>query len=350
MRILTAALLVLFATFAAPADGESARIQPARQEANGRYLNLDGERTPPGLDVTVPFFLRRIGGAFVSRDGAPKVVENNGAWLRENSAKGVTAQPSVTWIGHATFLVQMEGLTFLTDPTWSRTASPVRFLGPRRYVAPGLRIEDLPEIDFVVISHNHYDHLDLKSLQSLSKRNAATRFYVPIGDAERLADAGVSNVKEFNWGDEVLHGATRVVFLPAQHWSQRGIADARRALWGSWAVLGEGRRFYFAGDSGVFSGFAEIGQIHGPFDLAAVPIGAYEPAAMMRPVHLDPEEAVAAGQEVGASRLVGMHYGTFDLTDEPLAEPPQRFRAAGAAAGYSPEDIWILDVGETRDF
>ncbi|MGI9432890.1 MAG: MBL fold metallo-hydrolase, partial [Myxococcota bacterium] len=124
----------------------------------------------------------------------------------------------------------------------------------------------------------------------------------------------------------------------------------RRALWSSWAVVAEDRRFYFAGDTGAFDGFAAIGRAHGPFDMAAVPIGAYEPVAMMRPSHMDPEEAVDAGRALRARRLVGMHFGTFDLTDEPLDEPPRRFRAAGTAAGYPADDVWVLDIGEVRTF
>ena len=145
-------------------------------------------------------------------------------------------------------------------------------------------------------------------------------------------------------------GGVEVTCVPSQHWSQRGLFDARRSLWCAWVVLARERRFYFMGDSGWFPGFADVGRAFGPFDLAAVPIGAYEPAAMMRPHHLDPEQAVQAGLALRAHRLVAMHFGTFDLSDEPLGEPPLRFRAAASQAGYADAATWVLRIGETRDF
>ena len=144
-------------------------------------------------------------------------------------------------------------------------------------------------------------------------------------------------------------GTVEVYCLPAEHWSQRGVFDQRRALWASWAVVGEERRFYFAGDTGAFEGSRVIGAVLGPFDLAALPIGAYEPVEMMRFSHLDPEEAVAAGRDLGARRILAMHFGTFDLSDEPVAEPPARFRAAADEAGFE-QEAWILELGETRLF
>ena len=161
---------------------------------------------------------------------------------------------------------------------------------------------------------------------------------------------GIASVREFDWGEYVDHEAVRITCLPSQHWSQRGVTDRMRALWSSWAVTSQERRFYFGGDTGAFAGFADIGAALGPFDLAALPIGAYEPVAMMKPFHMNPEEAVAAGRALRARRLVGMHFGTFDLTDEPLAEPPRRFRAAASAAGYAGDDLWVMKIGETRPF
>jgi len=334
------------ATLGETSDGV-AGFGPAPREASGRFINIAGELERAGPGVTLPFFLRRVGGAFRAAANPPKRVANDGAWLRENA---LHSEPSVTWVGHATLLVQMGHLTFLTDPIWSETPSPVPFLGPRRHVDPGVALEDLPRIDFVLISHNHYDHLDLPTLEALAQRDPGTRFYVPLANASLLREAGIENVEELDWGGVVEHGGVRVICLPVQHWSARGLGDERRALWSSWAVLSDHRRFYFAGDTGAFPGFGAIGQAYGPFDLAAVPIGAYEPVAMMQPSHMNPEEALAAGRALRARRLVGMHFGTFDLTDEPLDEPPRRFRAGGRAAGYSAEDVWVLDIGETRAF
>ncbi len=320
---------------------------PAPRDANGRFLNLAGEIASAGLGVTLPFGLRRIASSLAGRPGAPERVANDGASLRENVRHGV---PTATWIGHSTLLVQLGGLSLLTDPIWSRRASPISWLGPRRFVEPGLALEALPPIAFVLISHSHYDHLDLPTLVRLAQRDTATRFLVPLGTAGLLRDAGIERVEEFDWGDSARVGEVDVTCVPSQHWSQRGLRDVRRSLWCAWVVRAPERRFYFMGDSGWTSSFADVGRVFGPFDLAAVPIGAYEPTAMMRPHHLDPEHAVLAGVALRAQRLVAIHFGTFNLSDEPLDEPPIRFRAAAAKAGFSDAATWALRIGETRDF
>ncbi len=320
---------------------------PAPRDADGLFRNEAGELPRAGPGVTLPFFLRRIGTSLTGRSGAPPWIGNDGAFLRENATHSA---PTATWVGHSTLLVQLDHVTFLTDPIWSDSASPLRGLGPRRFVAPGISLDALPPIDFVLISHNHYDHLDLPTLRALADRSPATRFFVPLGNAELLRDAGISAVEELDWGGRAAHRDLVIHCLPSQHWSRRGPFDGRSALWAAWAVVGPGRRFYFAGDSGYFGGFARAGEALGPFDLAAVPIGAYQPEEMMRPSHLDPEQAVRAGRELAARRLVAIHFGTFDLSDEPLDEPPRRFRAAARDAGIADEDAWVLAIGETRRF
>jgi N-acyl-phosphatidylethanolamine-hydrolysing phospholipase D len=157
-------------------------------------------------------------------------------------------------------------------------------------------------------------------------------------------------VIELDWGQSHEVGDVRIYCLPAQHWSRRGLRDMGKALLSSWAVTSDERRFYFAGDTGDFPDFQKVGDALGPFDLAALPIGAYEPQAMMRPFHLDPEQAVRAGSAVSARRILGIHYGTFDLSDEPLDEPPRRFRSAALDAGFTDDDVWLLRIGESRDF
>ncbi len=339
------ALLLPALLLEAPRSGAEA-LGPAPRDGDGRFSNPGGPLGHGSFGVRFPFFLRRIAGSFRTRADAPRRMLNDGAFLRENARHSV---PTVTWIGHSTLLVQMDHVTFLTDPIWSRTASPVSFAGPRRFVPPGLALEDLPPIDFVVVSHNHYDHLDLDTLEELAERDPETRFLVPLGNAELLRDAGIANVEALDWGETREHEGVTVHCLPSQHWSQRGVADRNRALWSSWAVTGSERRFYFAGDTGYFDGFARIAEALGPFDLAAVPIGAYRPVAMMREAHLDPEEAVQAAVDLRARRALAMHFGTFDLSDEPLAEPPRRFRAAAAGTTLA-DDAWVLHVGETREF
>jgi N-acyl-phosphatidylethanolamine-hydrolysing phospholipase D len=329
------------------AELDLSSLGPAPRDARGRFVNAVGELPRGSFSVHFPFFLRRVAGSFRTRPGAPAKAANDGAFLRAN-AKHST--PTVTWIGHATLLVQMDHVTFLTDPIWAKTASPLAFAGPRRFVAPGLTIEELPAIDFVVVSHNHFDHLDLSSLVALSERDAATRFYVPLGNGALLRENGIANVTELDWGESREQGAVRIVCLPAQHWSKRGLNDDNKALWSSWAVVGPERRFYFAGDTGYFDGFAKIAETFGSFDLAAVPIGAYEPAAMMRASHMTPEQAFRAALDLRARRALAMHYGTFDLSDEPLDEPPRRFLEAATQQGHDSESAWMLSIGETRLF
>lgn len=264
---------------------------------------------------------------------------------------GRHSEATVTWLGHATVLVRHDGVTWLADPTWAERAGPGGFFGARRLAAPPLALADLPPLDFVLISHNHYDHLDLPTLAELHRRQPAARFLVPLGNAELLRAEGIGHVTEHDWGEVARVGGVEVHCLPAQHWSRRGPFDANAALWSSWAVVGTARRVYFGGDTGLSVPlFAAIGRALGPFDLASLPIGAYEPAAMMRPVHLDPEEAVDAARLLDARRILGIHWGTFDLTDEPVGEPPRRFRAAVRAAGLGSDQGWVFRLGETREF
>lgn len=334
-------------TWAAGAEAErrSDALGPAPRDADGRFENWTPGLPRAGPAVTLPFFLRRIAGRFRSPTGLPGRSSAGADWLRANRRP---MQPAITWVGHATLLVQLGGMSFLTDPIWSGAAGPGGVIGARRWREPGLPLEQLPPIDFVLVSHNHYDHLDLPTLREIARLHPGARFYVPLENGELLRDAGIREVVELDWGERRGHGALTVHCLPAQHWSQRGVGDRRRALWASWAVIGPERRFYFGGDSGAFEGFERIGRALGPFDLVALPIGAYEPEAMMRSFHLDPEEAVAAALALRARRMLGIHFGTFDLSDEPPDEPPRRFLSAASDAGAEPEDVWILEIGETR--
>ena len=332
---------------AVPSGGVTEEIVQKRpsHHAERGYRNPDGG---PGhgdapIGVTLPFFARRV-AASLSRATvvAPTRVANDGSFLRENALGSV---PTVTWIGHSTLLVQMGHVTFLTDPTWSRTASPVA-VGPRRFVEPGLDFDSLPHVDFAVVSHNHYDHLDIATLRALGRRG--TRIYVPLGNRALLEAEGITDVVELDWWEQREFDGVTIHCVPARHWSRRGLFDGDLALWSGWAVVAEDRRFYFAGDTGMFAGFEDIGRRLGPFDLAAVPIGAYEPRAMMEPSHVNPEEAVNALEQVQAKRSIAVHFGTFDLSDEPLEDPPRRFLAASREVGRGADRDWVLAIGETR--
>ena len=310
-----------------------------------------------------PFFLRR------AADRTPPEVPPGHVLPREEAVAGLAAagSESITWLGHACFLVRTAGLALLTDPFLSDDASPVPGLGPRRYVPPGLAIEDLPPIDAIVISHNHYDHLDARSVERISKISSKVRgegaggmvAVVPSGLRRFFASRGYADIRELAWGSGTLlrksssssssSSSVSLTCLPCIHFSGRTPFDRNRSLWCSWSIASPALRILFAGDTGYGPVFAETGERHGPFDLALVPIGAYEPASIMRPVHCNPEEAVALGRDVRARTLVAMHWGTVVLTDEPPFEPPGRFRAAAEQAGFPEERAWVMRIGETRN-
>ncbi len=261
----------------------------------------------------------------------------------------------ITWVGHSTFLLQLGGLNLLTDPVWSRRASPVQWMGPARFVPPGLAWEELPPIDAVLVSHDHYDHLDDGTVRRLHARfGEGLRWLTPLAYREWLGARGISRVAELDWGEEAevegAGGSVRAVCLPVQHWTRRTLRCFNERLWASWLLeTPTGRRVCFAGDSGWFRGFRKIGERYGPLDAALLPIGAYEPRWFMRPAHMNPEEAVRAYRVLGGEGLfAGMHWGTFRLTDEDPLEPPVRTRAAWAEAGLPPERLWIPAHGETR--
>jgi N-acyl-phosphatidylethanolamine-hydrolysing phospholipase D len=260
----------------------------------------------------------------------------------------------ITWVGHSTFVLQLGGLNLLTDPMWSERAAPVRFAGPRRWVPPGVSRDALPPIDVVLISHNHYDHLDDATVRWLAARDPAATWLAPVGVGSFLRARGVGTVAELDWLDDGRVGEVTVACTPAQHFSSRGFGDRDRTLWCGWTVRHGARAVYFAGDTGYHPAFTEIGARYGPFDAALLPVGAYEPRWFMRAAHMNPEEAVRAyldlrGTAAGAAPLmVPMHWGTFKLTDEPMDEPPARVRAAWSAAGLPGERLWVPAHGETR--
>jgi L-ascorbate metabolism protein UlaG (beta-lactamase superfamily) len=256
-------------------------------------------------------------------------------------------QAGVTWVGHASWVIAVGGLTVLTDPLWSR-----KILGtPARVTPVGVAWEALPAVDAVVISHNHYDHLDAPTLRRLPRDTA---LFVPAGLGRWCRRRGFTTVTELDWWESAElpaagGGTVRFDFVPAHHWSKRTLADTCRSLWGGWVLTGPARqRIYFAGDSGYGHWFAEIGGRYPGIELAMLPIGAYEPRWLLRPVHLDPEEAVRACADIGAHRMAPMHWGTFLLSGEPPLEPLLRVRAAWQAAGRPPGQLWDLPVGGSR--
>ena len=299
-----------------------------------------------------------------ARDGLPKPPETltataapDLAFIQAN-AKAQGMRPAMTWVGHATMLVQASGLNVLTDPVFSERASPVQFAGPKRAQPPGLALAQLPPIDVVLISHNHYDHLDKNTVLELSRQSqGATLFVVPLGVKSWFLDVGISNVKELDWWESVVVNGVEFHFTPVQHWSARGLGDRSQTLWGGWAVFGTDMHWYFSGDTGYSQDFVDTQKRFasrqtpaqgGGFDIALLAVGAYEPRWFMKEQHINPAEAVQIHQDLKAKRSVGVHWGTFALTDEPLDQPPKDLAAARTAANITEDDFFLMAIGETR--
>jgi len=239
--------------------------------------------------------------------------------------------------------VQMEGFNILTDPIWSERASMVQFMGPKRIRPTPCKLSDLPKIDAVVISHNHYDHLDHYTVKTLGD---TPRWFVPKGLKAWFTSCGVENVQELNWWEESsFSDQLRFVCTPCQHWSKRTAFDDFQALWSSWAIVGSSKKFFFTGDTGYCDAFSTIGQEFGPFDLAAIPIGAYEPRWFMKPQHVNPEEAVQIHIDLKSKKSVGMHWGTFILTDEHVMEPPVKLQEAKVQKNLRKNEFIVLNIG-----
>jgi L-ascorbate metabolism protein UlaG (beta-lactamase superfamily) len=250
-------------------------------------------------------------------------------------------QTSVTWVGHASFVLRTGGLTVLTDPVWSRRIPGVR----PRLTPVGVEWADLPRVDAVLISHNHYDHLDAPTIRRLPRDTA---LLVPgmLGWWFRRRD--FRNVIELDWWESVAIGGVTFDFVPAHHWSRRTPTDSCKSLWGGWVISTGSTKIYFAGDTGYGRWFGEIAAHHPDLELALLPVGAYEPNWFMRPVHMSPPEAVRACLDLGAPRMATMHWGTFVLSAEPLLAPVEEARRAWGAAGLPRENLWDLAVGESR--
>jgi L-ascorbate metabolism protein UlaG (beta-lactamase superfamily) len=255
----------------------------------------------------------------------------------------------VTFINHVTFLIEWKGVVILTDPHFSMRASPVKFAGPARVHAPALSISDLPRVDIVLISHNHYDHLDSESLIEL-KQHFDPLFLVPLGDENLLGSLGISKINTLDWWDKVEFKGLKIHFTPTQHWSARGINDRNLSLWGGYYIEDEDKKLYFAGDTGYASHFKLTAEKLGAPHLALLPIGAYEPRWFMKEMHMNPSEAVMAHDDLKALRSIGMHFGTFQLTDEGIDKPIEDLKVALEAKHISDRVFMTPKVGERFTF
>ena len=309
-------------------------VQP--RDGAGRFVNLDGSG-PKGLGAVLKWSVvdRIAGRRRTAPDRAPMpVVEPDLAALAVPPAPGEPAR--ITWIGHATFLLQLDGVSLLVDPILSEKVGGI----VPRNVAPGVPFERLPPIDAALVTHSHYDHLDLPTLKRLGRPVVAG-----LGLRQVLRRDGLY-CTELGWWESTRVGPVEITFVPSQHWSRRGFGDTNRTLWGGFVVKGAGVTLYHSGDTGYFGGFAEIGRRFA-IDAALLPIGAYDPPWFMSPQHLSPEEALQAFQDLGARTFFAMHWGTFKLSDEPLDEPPQRLDAERRRRGLPGDRVRVLAIGES---
>jgi len=312
--------------------------------------HFDGKRffnptLPKGFAPRVSDGLKMI---FEKRSPWPVSVENKGSPLLHQTLG--SNDVSVTFVNHSTFLIQMNGVNILTDPIWSKRASPLRWLGPARVRRPGIEFSDLPDIHLVLISHNHYDHLDVETLKALSKRFNPV-VLVAAGDKQLVQSAGFNKVYEFDWWEKIqIHPGFEIVFTPAQHFSARSPFDRHKSLWGGYMILMGGRRIYFGGDSGYSSHFSEIKRKLGSPNIAFLGIGAYEPRWFMKPMHMNPMEAVKAHNDLGAAQSIGMHFGTFHMSMESIDQPLADLKSALMNEDVPENRFVTLQEGETRVF
>ena len=327
--------------------------RPSHHRADGRFQNPWPSSAPQGLGGILRWMLyeRFIHPRAADPPASTFPVVTSSIVVPRQDANVLSA----TWPGHSTVLLQLGGMNILTDPIWSMRASPVAFAGPRRVVQPAVSMEALPPLDVILLSHNHYDHLDDRTVRLLIARNPDSTWATPLNLARFVRARGAHQVIELDWWERTTVGPLTLTCAPAQHFSARGLGDRNRTLWCSWSVSTSHHTVYFGGDTAYHADFAQIGARCGPFDLTLLPIGAYEPRWFMRTVHMNAEEAVQAHLDLMSPwpsapcpPLLPIHWGTFRLTDEPLDEPPVRARAAWSTAGLPPDALWLLRHGETR--
>jgi L-ascorbate metabolism protein UlaG (beta-lactamase superfamily) len=299
----------------------------------------------PGVDIDKPFSELIKWQRHRTPKPWPKWVENKSTPLLRKISKA--GELDLTFINHVTFLGQLDGCNFLTDPVFVQRTSPVQWAGPRRVRRPGLELEQLPRIDFIVVSHNHYDHMDLASLDWLIKKFDPL-IVVPLGNIKYFRSIGDAKVVELDWWQSHCFNNIEITLTPAQHWSARGLWDRRKALWGGFYIRDGRQRIYFAGDTGYCSHFSAIRERLGPPDLSLLPIGAYEPRWFMKLAHMNPADAVQAHLDLESNQSIGMHFGTWQMTDEGFEDPLIELEKAKALRQIASINFSVLEVGETR--
>ncbi|MES2905694.1 MAG: MBL fold metallo-hydrolase [Pseudomonadota bacterium] len=317
-------------------------------DAEGNFCNPPGSPKRQSTRADMRKFL--FDGLTGRRNNSPDVPREH-VLSDSDAAKGWDARQGdkLQWLGHSAFRWKLDDTVLISDPLLTDRASPFSFIGPKRYVPSPLKPEQAAA-DIVLISHNHYDHLDLRTLARLPNKETV-QVIVPLGNSASVRSAGISNVIELDWHQSITIRDLKITLLPAIHFSARWTNDRNKTLWGGYAVESSQHKIYMSGDTAYHpDAFKKIGERYGPFDYGLIAIGAYEPRSIMIASHVTPEEAVQIGRDVKAKTLVGHHWGALVLTPENPFEPPVRFKAAAKTAGYPDQDTWIMKVGETRAF
>lgn len=312
------------------------------------FVNSDGKTISKPLSELLQWYRERFGkelppppGQFMASYEAFPVQDFQADVLKKYSDK------TATWLGHASVMLRVNGFSVLTDPHFSERAFPVQWAGPKRKVRSPITVDRLPAIDVVVISHSHYDHMDRDTLIGIAQRQPDTLFLVPLGVEKTLQSWGIHNSKALDWWESHTVKNTRLTLVPAYHWSARTLLDRNKTLWGGWSVEHPDLKFYFSGDTGYSKDFEEIGKRLGPFDFSAIAVGAYEPRWFMKAQHVNPDEAVQIHKDVKSSRSIGVHWGTFELTDEALDQPIGDLKQALKKQNVNPDEFLLLEAGET---
>lgn len=328
---------------------QACTANPPVEENRPSHHTREGFQNYPLVEDTAKLGFGFYWKRFISSFTLPDVPESHRVTPQESAAlyERLKDENTITWIGQSTLLIKINGVVILTDPFFSKYASPIA-MGPKRFVDSAIPAQALPKIDIILISHNHYDHLDDAFIEALpDKQNIEV--VAPLKLAPFFEKRGYRNIHELDWHESITVGEIKFSALPSVHYSGRGVGEKNKTLWCSWAISTPNGNYFFIGDSAYSPTlFKKIGEQYAPFDLAMVTIGTYGNRKYGVNNHTTPEEAVMIAQEIQAQTLMGIHWGTIDLSDEDPWEPPERFRDAAKKSGYSSENVWLLKIGETR--